>query len=318
MIGRNVSRTRSLWIPLIQGLLVVVLVSGGCQAPSPQFDGEQAMDYLLAQCDLGPRNPGSEGHRRAIDYLTRTLEGYGAQVRHQVFPFTDDENDSTYQLCNIIASFRPEEERRFLFCAHWDTRPRADRDPDPKRRHLPILGANDGGSGVAILLEMAHLFSLRSPPLGVDLILFDGEDYGREGRLDHYLIGSTNFAAQHRTYRPEVGILLDMVGDRDLDIFIERYSAFLCPELVEIIWDRARDLGIEEFHREQRHAVIDDHLPLNEAGIKCVDLIDFEYPHWHTLQDTPDKCSAESLAKVGRLMVDLVYRPPEVNRARIP
>lgn len=288
-------------------LILLLLVLPSCGTKVPQFNGERAYQYLLAQCEFGPRNPGSEGHKRAKNYLISQLEERTPGVESQSFSFMDDKLDSTFQLTNIIASFYPEESEKMLLCAHWDTRPRADRDPAPENRDKPIIGANDGASGVAVLLELAGILKAKRPKYGVDIVLFDGEDYGEEGDLDNYLIGSTYFSKGMKPSDYRYGILLDMVGDADLDIYMERNSLWYAPELVKLIWDKAEEIGLRQFHRQVGPSVWDDHIPLNSKGTPTVDLIDFEYPHWHTMRDTPDKCSPVSLQAVGDLLVHLLY-----------
>jgi Zn-dependent M28 family amino/carboxypeptidase len=200
-----------------------------------------------------------------------------------------------------------------LLCAHWDTRPRADHDQNIERRNEPILGANDGASGVAVLLEIASLMSKQPPPVGVDIVLFDGEDYGLEGDTPNYLLGSRHFAdTKPPEYVPRFGILLDMVGDRSLEISKEGNSVAFAPDIVELVWATARSLNCPEFVDVVVEPITDDHVPLNEAGIKTVDLIDFRYPdethrYWHTHEDTPDKCSVESLEVVGTVLTHVVY-----------
>lgn len=277
----------------------------------PMFNGDRAYEFLKRQTAFGPRNPNSQGHRDCLAYLQATLRGLADDVRLE--PFTHPGYDGeTLRLTNLIASFRPEAKFRILLCAHWDTRPRADQDPDRSKRELPILGANDGASGVAVLLEIATVLKAHGPAVGVDLVLFDGEDYGKEGDHQNYLIGSRYFAS-HRPaeYLPRFGILLDMVGDTYLEIPREGYSAKYAPDILDLVWKTARELGYGQFVDVQGEEVIDDHLPLNEVGIKTIDLIDFDYPDpsnrfWHTHQDTPEHCSPASLAAVGNVLTHIV------------
>jgi len=273
----------------------------------PQFDGQVAFSYLMDQCQLGPRNPGSEGHERCKKYLLDKLRRCTNLVKTQEFVYQDTSQKIMFGLTNIIASFYPEEKQRLLLCAHWDTRPFADRDPDSSLREKPILGANDGASGVAVLLEMARVISLKKPKWGVDIILFDGEDYGPEDELGKFCLGSKYFAKNKGEYKPKFGILLDMIGDEDLNIYKEGYSARYAEEVVDLVWETAGKLGLDCFHDSTKYFMYDDHFPLLEAGISCIDLIDFDYPFWHTTQDTPDKCSAESLQKIGEILIEILY-----------
>jgi len=285
-------------------------------AEPPRFSGRRAYQFLLAQTDLGPRNPNSPGHQQCLSYLESTLRLSADEVRLQRFtqPGYDGE---VLRLTNIIASFRPERRDRILLCAHWDTRPRAEHDPDSTRRGDPILGANDGASGVAVLLELASLMRQSPPPVGVDIVLFDGEDYGREGDHAMYLLGSRFFAARRPPdYVPRYGLLLDMVGDAELEILQEQTSLEYAPGAVEKVWNTAAALGIRQFVRAPGGEILDDHIPLNESGIPTVNIIDFNYPdvshrYWHTQMDTPDKCSPESLEAVGRVITHTIYSERE-------
>ena len=193
-----------------------------------------------------------------------------------------------------------------LLAAHWDTRPFADRDPDPEKRHLPILGANDGASGVAVLLELARAFHSKPPDTQVIMVLFDGEDYGKT--TDEMLLGSRYFARNiEERWRPDYGILIDMVGDKDLDIYVEPFSKRAAPDIVKKVWKLARKLRLKGFYSQECSPILDDHIPLIEVGIKCIDIIDFNYPYWHSMEDTPDKCSPESLETIGKLLLELIY-----------
>ena len=278
--------------------------------PNLQFDGSRAYALLVRQTQFGPRNPGSQGHAKAAAFLVGELWTHADTAYVEPFTYYDAKADSTVALTNILAEFNPEMEERFLLCAHWDTRPYADLDPDPLNREKPISGANDGASGVAVLLEIARLLGTTDPGIGVDIVLFDGEDYGRGigGDVSDYFLGSRVFARERAgRYRPKMGILLDMVGDKDLNIHVERISNANYPDVVVRVWNAAEALGLEQFHREPKYAIQDDHVPLIAAGMPVIDLIDFDYPYWHTTEDTPDKCSAESLQAVGELLVYLLY-----------
>jgi len=278
----------------------------------PTFNSTRAFDALLKQTSFGPRNPNSLGHKECLVYLESTLRGLADEVRLQPFSHSGYHGE-VLQLTNVIGSFRPQEKSRILLCAHWDTRPRADQDPDKTKQDRPIIGANDGASGVAVLLELAMLLQKTPPPTGVDLVLFDGEDYGLEGDHDSYLLGSRYFAKNKpAAYLPRFGILLDMVGDRFLEIPKEGYSVRYGPDIVNLVWNTAKELGISQFSDERGEEIIDDHLPLNDVGIVTIDIIDFDYPDpthrfWHTHQDIPENCSAESLDAVGTVLTRLLY-----------
>jgi len=279
-----------------------------CSSSTPKFDGERAFSHLMKQCQFGPRYPGSSGHENTRKYLLDMLSSYSNLVKTQDFVFSDEKQKIELKLSNIIASFYPEKKERVLFCAHWDTRPIADQDPDTALRREPIMGANDGASGVAILLEIAQIISQKSPQRGVDIVLFDGEDWGAGDDLDGFCLGSKYFARNRGDYLPKFGILLDMVGDKDLTIYKEGYSYGYAKEFVDLVWSQAKSLELSCFKDSVKHSIYDDHIPLLSAGIPCIDIIDFDYPYWHTTQDTPDKCSSESLQKIGDLLIDILYR----------
>ncbi len=279
------------------------------QKQFPAFDGNKAFEYLVAQTNFGPRNPNSEGHRRCLRYLENELKKSADIVTLQ--QFSRQGYGETIRLANVFAQFNPSATERILLLAHWDTRPRAEEDADPAKRDLPIIGANDGASGVAVLLQLATMFKNEPPPIGVDILLTDGEDYGdsrRDGNNDLYFLGAKHFAQQKpHTYVPRFAILLDMVGDRDLQLPLEQHSMQFAPQVMELVWSTAEEVRATQFIRVPGEAVQDDHLPLNAAGIPTIDIIDFQYPHWHTHQDTPDKCSAESLGAVGTVLSALIY-----------
>jgi glutaminyl-peptide cyclotransferase len=276
---------------------------------TPPFDGAKAFSYLIAQTDFGPRNPNSSGHKQCLYYLENELKQYTPFVSLQ--RFNHKGYNEILSLANVFAQFNPAASRRVLLVAHWDTRPRAEEDADPALRNKPIIGANDGASGVAVLLELARMMKENPPPIGVDILLTDGEDYGdsrQDGNNDLYFLGAKHFAkVKDPSYLPQYGILLDMVGDRDLQLPLEQNSMHFAPHLMDIVWTAAEELYVTQFVRIPGEAISDDHLPLNNAGIPTIDIIDFQYPHWHTHQDTPDKCSPESLEAVGRVVASVIY-----------
>jgi len=278
----------------------------------PKFSGAEAFSFLSAQTAFGPRNPGSMGHGACLQYLSSALSPLADTLWLQKFHH-DGYDGQSLSLTNVVASFNVKAATRILLCAHWDTRPRAENDPDKSRRNEPILGANDGASGVAVLLELGRLLKSTPPSVGVDIVLFDGEDYGKEGDHQSYFLGARYFAsAKQASYNPRFGILLDMVGDKFLDLPKEQYSVQYAPDVVDLVWNAAASLGIGQFHDEPGEEVLDDHIPLNEAGVKTIDIIDFNYPDptnrfWHSHQDIPANCSAESLEAVGTVITKVVY-----------
>jgi glutaminyl-peptide cyclotransferase len=276
----------------------------------PEFSGESAFRHIETQVAFGPRVPGSEGHRRQLEWMTAWLRERADTVVTQ--PFTHVTDDGVQlDLTNVFARFRPDAPTRILLLAHWDTRPTADFDPDPSRRREPIAGANDGASGVAVLLELADILDRTPPPIGVDLLFTDGEDYGPTS--DDMYLGAQHFADNlSHGYAPLYGVLLDMVADRTPEFRIEEYSRRYAPEVVDRVWRTAESLGYGHvFTRQSWGFVTDDHVPLNRAGIRTVNIIDFDYgpgnAFWHTHADDLENVGPEGLEIVGRVVVRLVY-----------
>jgi len=275
-----------------------------------EFDANRAFEHLKKQCEFGPRPPGSDAHVKTKDYLFAELKKYSTSVKLQ--PFTaevdtidDPPKKKTLKMNNIIAEFGNVHKETLLLAAHWDTRPCADKDADVDNQRQPIVGANDGASGVAVLLEIARILKETPPPRRIVVILFDGEDYGKT--VDQMFLGSKFFAKNMGKWKPNYGILLDMIGDKDLQIPIERYSWNANPDYASAIWKRAEKLGLAPFQHKLGLAILDDHVPLIKAGIPMVNIIDFDYPYWHTLEDTVDKCSPKSLEIVGKLVLNIIY-----------
>jgi glutaminyl-peptide cyclotransferase len=274
----------------------------------PRFSGDSAHALLRAQVAFGPRVAGLPGHAAQLSWMTEFLRTRADTVMHQ--PFSHRARDgSTLSMTNVFAQFRPELESRILLVAHWDTRPTADMDAD--RPNEPILGANDGASGVAVLLELANVLSRHSPPVGVDLLFVDGEDYG-PGEADMYL-GAKVFARHPPPgYRPLYAIVVDMVADTEPLFPVEGNSADLAPEVVDRVWSVAEQIGLGAlFPRRRGGYVTDDHIPLNRGGIRAIAIIDFEYGpgnvHWHTHQDVVANTSPVGLDAVGRVLAALIF-----------
>jgi hypothetical protein len=279
---------------------------------SQGFDAKRAFQYLVRQTAFGPRAPGLPGHDRCLKYLRTELGQLADAVRSQEFSTTMP-SGRPLLLTNLIASFNVRSTDRIVLSAHWDTRLWADQDPHVKNRTKPIAGANDGASGVAVLLEIAQQLKAVPPTVGVDIILFDGEDIGTSGKPGSFCQGSRYFAKNKPPdFRPLFGINIDMVGDRELTIYREQNSERLARQYQDLIFSTARHLNVTQFIDAPGPEVSDDHLPLNEVGIPTVNLIDFDYPDesnkfWHTLADTPDKCSAGSLKAVGTVILKILY-----------
>ncbi len=297
---------------LAAALLLACLQQGHDKKPdaSPStssFDADRAFSHLVAQVEFGPRVPGTQGHLECLDYIVRHLSATAKSLQTQQFPI--ECYGEAVNGTNVVASFGKGALAPVLFCCHWDTRPIADKDPDPDNRHKPIPGANDGASGVAVLLELATLFHKNPPKKRVSLAFLDAEDSGDYNECE-YCIGSYFFAkdiASIYSERPSFGVLIDMIGDRDLSIPKEKYSVAAAPDIVNKVWAVARRLGYSQFKDVLGPAVFDDHIWLNRAGIPTIDIIDFDYPVWHTMADTADNCSKESLKVVGDVLYVLAY-----------
>lgn len=286
----------------------VIVAVGLGRAPAEEFSGERAFAHLEAICAIGPRPSGSEGMTRQRRLLSDHFRGLGGAVTSQAFQIRDRRSGEPVRMENLIVTWHPDRNERVLLAAHYDTRPWPDRDPkEPRGR---FVGANDGASGTAVLMEMSRSMSSLEGPLGVDFVLFDAEEYVFAPR-EPYCLGSNWFAQRYvqdpPSHRYRCGVVLDMVGDRSLQIFQERHSASW-PDtrwVVDSIWETAARLEVRQFVPRPMHTVEDDHVPLRMiARIPTCDVIDFDYPHWHTTQDLPDQCSAESLEAVGRVMLE--------------
>ena len=282
---------------------------GGTERQAPAFDADSAYALLERQVAFGPRVPGTEGHAAQLAWMTSYLEARADTVIHQTFEHTYPD-DYRAELTNVFARFRPGAPDRVLLLAHWDTRPTADYESDPDLQDEPIPGANDGASGTAVLLQLADVLSRHSPPIGVDILLTDGEDYA----ADHMYLGAEYFAANPPPgYSPYYGILLDMVADLDPRFPQEGYSRRYAPEVVARVWRMAERLGYgHHFPDEHQIPITDDHVPLNEAGIRTVNIIDFDYGpgnvYWHTLEDDLENVGPLGLRVVGEVVAELIYR----------
>ena len=282
---------------------------GQSERQAPAFDADSAFALLERQVAFGPRVPGTEGHAAQLAWMTDYLRDRADTVILQSFDHVGPEGEEL-EMTNVFARFRPGVPDRVLLLAHWDTRPTADYESDPERQDQPIPGANDGASGTAVLLYLADVLSRHSPPIGVDILFTDGEDYAP----GHMYLGAKHFAANHPPgYRPLYGILLDMVGDQTPRFPQEGYSLRDAPEVVARIWRMAERLGYGHYFPDERGiAVSDDHVPLNEAGIRTANIIDFDYgpgnAYWHTLDDNLQHVSPEGLGVVGEVVAELVYR----------
>jgi hypothetical protein len=296
------------------GLAAAVGVIAGesaCADRERTFDGERAFRHLEAQVAAGPRIPGTEGYERTAAYVRRHLESTADRLSLHRFREISPLDSTSLTLTNFVAVFTEESSSRILFGAHWDTRPIAEREEEESRRSLPVPGANDGASGVAVLLEIAAILAERPPRVGVDLVLFDGEDQGVEGQPETYALGSAAFVRDHPDYRPTFVVILDMVGRKGARFPREAHSVLGAAPLVETVWRLGRERGIGVLVDSLGAPVYDDHVPFLRAGIPAIDVIDFADPDWHTTRDLPDNCSPETLEEIGRLVLALIERAEE-------
>lgn len=287
----------------------------------PTFNADSAYRYTADQVAFGPRVPNSEAHRQCGDWLAQTLERFGAQVTSQRVTLRAYDGTSLAAR-NIIGAYKPESKKRVLLCAHWDTRPWADADPDAKNHRSPILGANDGASGVGVLLEIARQLQQQPTDIGIDIIFFDAEDYGTHAADDEpangitWCLGSQYWARVPHTdgYMARFGILLDMVGGKDARFHREGYSDSYAKHVVDKVWAAAHATGNGQWFPYADGGVItDDHLPINElARIPCIDIIG-HYPEtgfaptWHTMDDTMENIDPAVLRAAGQTVMQVIY-----------
>jgi glutaminyl-peptide cyclotransferase len=285
----------------VLGLAAILLTLTACSSalkttpiqtsptPMKEFDGQRAWQDVSKQVDMGPRIPGSAAHDQLVNWAVSELKIAGWAVELQ------ETSLSGHPIRNIIAS-RGSGQPWLIVGAHYDTRQFADQDPDAARRNSPVPGANDGASGVSVLLELA-----RTLPFNINgqitLVFFDTEDQGNISGWD-WILGSRAYA-QSLTHPPDAVVVIDMIGDANLNIYQEKNSNTI---LTNEIWDSARQVGIAQFIPSIKYSMEDDHTPFLEKGYPAVDLIDFDYPYWHTTNDTPDKVSAASLKAVGDVL----------------
>ena len=301
----------------------------------PEFNSDSCLAVLKKQVDMGPRVPGSKAHQSCGDWLMKTLISRGAAVQEQKTSLQTFDG-KTVPVRNIIASLQPEKKDRVMLCAHWDTRPFADKETESALRNKPIDGANDGASGVAVLLELARVMQIQSPTIGIDIALLDVEDSGaaensplksnevlNPGFLTSWCLGSQYWAKNpHRAgYRARFGILLDMVGAKDAHFNKEKYSTEVAPDVVNLIWSTATQLGYSQYFRpDEVEGVIDDHVMISRGGVRCIDIIDtrptpnamglggytFGAYH-HTHKDNFDIIDGATLKATGQTLLQVLY-----------
>ncbi len=322
-------------------LILIALLLGACGGPDrtkeppaqteakprvtvPDFNPDSAYQYVKTQVDFGPRVPNTPAHSKCSAYLISLLKRFTPEVTVQqgrVYAY----NKNLLNFKNIIASWNPDNPDRILLCAHWDSRPYADFDPDPANHKKPIDGANDGASGVGVLLEIARTLSLKNPNIGVDLILFDAEDYGPP--QDHTLSGSTDaywgLGSQYWAnnphkpdYKAKYGILLDMVGAKNATFLMEGVSVQFAGDIVRQVWNTGNRLGYSSyFLYEQGGNITDDHIPINTIrNIPTIDIIHLDknsetgfYPYWHTIRDNLESIDKNTLKAVGQTLLTVIF-----------
>ncbi|MDR1743548.1 MAG: M28 family peptidase [Dysgonamonadaceae bacterium] len=298
-------------------------VSEPYQQVSPDFDADSAFSYIEKQVSFGPRVPMTPAHADCGDYLAAKLSSFGAKVIEQKAT-VKHYNGKNIEIRNIIGSFQGEKEKRLLLFAHWDSRPFADQENDPVKRNRPILGADDGASGVGVLLEVARQLQHNTPECGVDILFFDLEDWGQAEFDDHYIpgnwwcMGSQHWAKAPHTpdYKAKFGILLDMVGAPDATFMRESESMRYAANIVEKVWRTASKMGFGQlFIDKKTGSIYDDHIPVNQIrNIPCIDIINLKSKsssgfasHWHTLDDTMQNINKSTLKSVGQTVLEVIF-----------
>lgn len=307
------------WLPSVLALAALLIgppaarAAPGAAGVAPVFSGEEAQRWIVRQCALGPRVPGTAAHAAWLKMVHGYLDSLKLEVRTERFQMPRPAGPGRevlpdpLVLTNLLVSVRPGVRPRLLLGAHWDSRPWADEDPDPAKHNQPVLGANDGASGVAVLLVLARLLAETPPSMGVDLAFFDGEDLGKHDKPEEYCLGSQRMAANWAGPPPDWVLVLDMVGSETLEMGREYHSWNQAPELVELIFRVAREKGFSQWNWDTQLAVIDDHIPFQRLGVPAAVLIGFNDPVWHTVKDVPERTSARALGRVGEVVSTLIY-----------
>ncbi len=307
-------------------LLSFIVLSNGkdaCaeQSPALAFSGDTAFDWLERQVALGPRVPGTTGNRQLQQLILKTAKDLGFTATTACLEINDPLSGDEIEICNLVVTIPAVQSGaasvgRLWLGAHFDTRPISDRDPDPTRQGLPVPGANDGASGTAILIHLMELLNKQAPPTEVNLLFFDGEDSGPAGDPGGFCLGSRHLAESWQDFgsplsgpAPRGLVIVDMVGEAGVQIPMEGYSLEYAPDWTALVFERAAMLGLPGFIPAPGRPVYDDHVPFLAQGIPAVDLIDFEFPQWHTTGDIPAVCSPASLQQVGALLWDLIQHP---------
>lgn len=288
----------------------------------PQFSADSALMFCQQQCDFGPRTMNSEAHEQCGQWIAEKFQSYGMKVTEQRATLTGF--DGTPLLSNnIMAQYQPDAEQRIMICAHWDSRPWADNDPDEANHTKPMMAANDGASGVGVMLEIARLLQADTCklPVGIDFVCFDAEDWGSHDDNDSWALGAQywakNISQQPTAIKPRYGILLDMVGGQGARFYQEGYSKYYASHIVKRVWKAAAIAGFSSFFpQEDGGGITDDHVPVNEtANIPCIDIINY-YPEceqssfgptWHTIHDDMEHLDRGTLKAVGQTLIQVLY-----------
>ncbi len=292
------------------------------RATLPSFDSDSAFYYLKTQVAFGPRVPNTESHRECANYLIKILDRFADTIYVQETTVTAFDR-TKLDIKNIIGSFNPENTSRILLAAHWDTRPFADEDPDPENFYTPIEGANDGASGVAVLLEIARLLYKNPIETGIDIILFDAEDYGAHSRHNKNAEDTWALGSQYWSQNPHVpnyfarfGILLDMVGAPNATFKHEGYSMYFAPNIVRRVWQTAQSAGYGNYFLNQKAGyIMDDHFYINKyRNIPTINIIHQDdstphgfFEHWHTVKDVVENIDKNTLKSVGQTVLNVIY-----------
>lgn len=291
----------------------------------PEFNADSAFQRVADQVSLGFRIPGSDAHRKCEELIVAKMKAYGADSVSVQRGETTAFDGKKLPIANIFASVRPDAAKRILFVAHYDTRPWADSDPDEANRKKPVPGANDGGSGVAVMLEIARALQQQRPEIGVDFFFTDVEDYGADSDSgngeDTWALGTQHWVASapyNPDNRPAYGIVLDMVGGRNARFPREYASTHYAPAVVDRVWGIAASSPYaDRFPNQIGGAVVDDHIYINSLGIPCIDIIETANPQtgsfppsWHTITDDLDNIDPATLKAVGEVMLDVIYSEP--------
>ena len=286
-------------------------------APLVNFNADSAYAYVARQVEFGPRVPNTTAHRLAGDWISSELRRHGAKVTEQKMQLKAFDG-TLLNSRNIFGQFNPDAKERILLLAHWDCRPWADKDPDPAKRSLPVDGANDGASGVGVLLEIARNLGAIPQDKGVDILLVDAEDWGTDGDEESWALGAKYFAENPvvKGYDPQGAILLDMVGGEGAVFCREYYSERSAPRLAEDIWQTAGAIGYGNmFLNRLGSAILDDHVQMIKAGIPAIDIIEYHpqeesgfNSRWHTASDNMDGISRKTLGAVGSTLLTWLYR----------